>query len=79
MSLTLIVSVLSGLVGVPLVNRLKAAFGWGGDRVELLAAAVSGGLALVALGAACILPVDGLACVLPLTADTIFAAVGVAY
>ncbi len=74
-----VAAVIAGLVGVPAVNFLKGKLGWSGDRVKFLSAVVSGVLAFLSLGAACVIAIAGLACVLPLTWDTGAAAVGIAF
>ena len=66
-----LLAVVAGLVGVPLVNIIKARLGWSGDRVKLLAGVVAGGLAVGALFATGQL--------LPLTLDNLAAKISVAF
>ena len=74
-----VAAVVAGLVGVPAVNFIKARLGWSGERVKFLSACVSGVLALLSLGAACVIAIAGLVCVLPLSWDSGAAAVGIAF
>lgn len=79
LTLTLLVSILAGAVGIPAVSFLKGKLGWSGDPVKFLAAGVSAVLAIGLLAAACVLPVAGLACVLPLSLANAVAAFSVAF
>ena len=66
-----LLAVIAGLVGVPIVNLIKARLGWSGDRVKLLAGVVAGALAIGALFATGQL--------LPLSLDNLAAKVAVAF
>lgn len=66
-----LVAVLAGVIGVPLVNLIKARLGWSGPKVQLLAAVVAGGLAIGGLFATGQL--------LPVTLDNIASRVALAF
>ncbi len=79
METAVLIAFLAGALGIPAVNFLKGRLGWSGDRVKLLAGAVSGILAVVGLALACVISIVALACYLPLTWDTASLAIAAAF